>query len=152
MYINFYWSHTIARQPNVLLVVNLALNKHATITSRAHFWSRPELANDGNDGQDDAECTQTIHNVTEAWWQVDLIGASILSVHITYAQNSKFYLGILVFDKRFINDWPWYLYTYLFRKTVRVFLLKHEFFVNLQLKKGKKERKTCKRGFQKCEY
>nr|XP_022309675.1 multiple epidermal growth factor-like domains protein 6 [Crassostrea virginica] len=68
--------------------VNLALNKHATITSRAHFWSRPELANDGNDGQDDAECTQTIHNVTEAWWQVDLIGASILSVHITYAQNS----------------------------------------------------------------
>ena len=35
---------------------------------------------------------------------MDLIGASILSVHITYAQNSKFYLVILIYVRRLIND------------------------------------------------
>lgn len=68
--------------------VNLALGKHASISSRAHFWSRPELANDGDGGQVDTKCTQTVGNDTEAWWQVDLQGASILSVQITYAENS----------------------------------------------------------------
>lgn len=74
----------------VLIQVNLALGKHASISSRAHFWSRSELANDGDDGQGDTKCTQTIGNVTDAWWQVDLEGASILSVHITYAENSEY--------------------------------------------------------------
>uniref|UniRef100_K1PD74 Multiple epidermal growth factor-like domains 6 n=1 Tax=Magallana gigas TaxID=29159 RepID=K1PD74_MAGGI len=68
--------------------INLALGKHADISSRAHFWSRPELANDGDGGQVDTKCTQTVGNDTEAWWQVDLQGASILSVQITYAENS----------------------------------------------------------------
>ncbi|XP_062622133.1 multiple epidermal growth factor-like domains protein 10 [Saccostrea cucullata] len=67
---------------------NLALEKHAIMSSRAHFWSKPELANDGDVSQDEVKCTQTLTNATQAWWQVDLSGASILYIHITYAKNS----------------------------------------------------------------
>lgn len=86
-----------------LFSVNLALGKHASISSRAHFWSRPELANDGDGGQVDTKCTQTVGNDTEAWWQVDLQGASILSIQITYADNSKYIVMTIIIIKIISN-------------------------------------------------
>jgi hypothetical protein len=66
---------------------NLALNKHAIISSRAHFWSKPELANDGDSSQEEVKCTQTLTNATQAWWQANLGAVNILDIHITYAEK-----------------------------------------------------------------